>query len=50
MKYRHLESIARSAAANLARAVTIAADVDLGQLGDSHDWDGGVKCDAESKV
>ena len=31
----------------LARAVTIAQDLDLGQLGDCHDRDDGVKGDAE---
>ena len=45
-----LESAARSATAHFAGAVTIAADVDLGQFGDGHNWDSGVKGDAERNV
>ena len=49
-KTQYLESTAGSTAAHLARAVTVTAYVDLGQLGDGDDRDGGVKGDAESKV
>ena len=48
-KAQYLESTAGSTTAHLAGAVTVAADVDLGQLGDGDDRDGGVKGDARSK-
>ena len=46
----YLESIARSATGILARAIAIAAHIDLGQFGDSHNGYGGVEGDAESDV
>ena len=49
-KTQYLEGTAGSTAAHLAGAVAVAADVDLGQLGDGDDRDGGVKGDAERRV
>ena len=49
-KTQYLEGTAGSTAAHLAGAVAVAADVDLGQLGDGDDRDGGVQGDAERKV
>ena len=48
-KVQYLESTAGSTTAHLAGAVTVAADVDLGQLGDGDDRNGGVKGDAERR-
>ena len=49
-KIHFLESTAGSTTAHLAGAVAVAADVDLGQLGDGDDRDSGVKGDAEGRV
>ena len=45
-----LQSTARSATAHLAGAVTIAADIDLGQFSDSHNRDSGLKGNAERSI
>ena len=47
-KAQYLESTAGSTTAHLAGAVTVAADIDLGQLGDGDNRDSGVKGDALS--
>ena len=49
-KNQYLESTAGSTTAHLAGAVTVAADLDLCQLGDGDNRDGGVKGDAESRI
>ena len=49
-KVQYLEGTAGTTTAHLAGAVTVAANVDLGQLGDGDDRDSGVKGDAEGRV
>ena len=45
----HLESASRTGWV-LAWAVAVTLDLDVGQLGDGDDGDGGVKSDAEIRV
>ena len=49
-KVQYLESTAGSTTAHLAGAVTVAANIDLGQLGNGDNRNSGVKGDAEKII